>query len=77
MKMEERDRLIQDEGIKKGLKLSLVSAVRKQKDEQIKADTIADLFGVNIEEVSEIATLAEANPDWTDLQIAEELVRQR
>ena len=83
MKMEERDRLIRDEGLRRGKaegraegEARLVSIIRKKVSKSMSAADIADLLETGCEEVERTMELLGAHPDWTDLQVAEELLRQ-
>ena len=83
MKMEERDRLIRDEGLRRGKaegraegEARLVSIIRKKVSKSMSAADIADLLQTGCEEVERTMELLGAHPDWTDLQVAEELLRQ-
>ncbi len=81
MKMEERDRLIRDEGERIGREAGraegrtlLISIIRKKAAKGLDAAAISELLETEEEEVGEIMSLAELHPDWSDLKIAEELV---
>lgn len=81
MKMEERDRLIRDEGERIGREAGraegralLISIIRKKAAKGLDAAAISELLETEEEEVREIMSLAELHPDWSDLKIAEELV---
>lgn len=81
MKMEERDRLIRDEGERIGRaegraegRALLISIIRKKAAKGLDAAAISELLETEEEEVGEIMSLAELHPDWSDLKIAEELV---
>ena len=81
MKMEERDRLIRDEGLRQGKaegraegEARLVSIIRKKVSKSMSAADIADLLETGCEEVERTMELLGAHPDWTDLQVAEELL---
>ena len=91
MKMEERDRLIRDEGLRRGRaegkaegraegraegEARLVSVIRKKVSKSMSAADIADWLETGREEVERTIELLGAHPDWTDLQVAEELLRQ-
>lgn len=80
MKMEERDRLIRDEGerlgLDKGKKSSLISIIRKKFDKGMDITEIADLLEADKEEVEAICRLLDRHSEWTDLQIAEALIKQ-
>ena len=73
MKMEERDRLIRAEGRAEG-EARLVSIIRKKVSKSMSAADIADLLETGCEEVERTMELLGAHPDWTDLQVAEELL---
>ena len=73
MKMEERDRLIRAEGRAEG-EARLVSIIRKKVSKSMSAADIADLLETGCEEVERTIELLGAHPDWTDLQVAEELL---
>ena len=75
MKMEERDRLIRAEGRAEG-EARLVGVIRKKVSKSMSAADIADLLETGCEEVERTMELLGAHPDWTDLQVAEELLRQ-
>lgn len=84
MKMEERDRLIRDEGEKIGKaegraegKVSLVSIIRKKALKGLDAAAISELLETGQKEIREILDLAESHPDWSDLEIAAELIRRQ
>lgn len=83
MKMEERDRLIRDEGLRRGRaegraegKAELISIIRKKASRGMAAADIADWLETECGEVERILELMGTYPDWTDLQVAEELVRR-
>ena len=83
MKMEERDRLIRDEGLRRGRaegraegKAELISIIRKKASRGMAAADIADWLETECGEVKRILELMRTYPDWTDLQVAEELVRR-
>ena len=91
MKMEERDRLIRDEGLRRGRaegkaegraegraegEARLVGVIRKKVSKSMSAADIADWLETGREEVERTIELLGAHPDWTDLQVAEELLRQ-
>ena len=83
MKMEERDRLIRDEGLRRGRaegraegKAELISIIRKKASRGMAAADIADWLETECGEVERILELIGTYPDWTDLQVAEELVRR-
>lgn len=83
MKMEERDRLIRDEGLRKGRaegraegEARLVGIIRKKASKSMPAADIADWLETEREEVERTLELLGAHPDWTDLQVAEELLSQ-
>ncbi len=87
MKMEERDRLIRDEGLRRGKaegraegraegEARLVGVIRKKVSKSVSAADIADWLETGREEVERTIELLGAHPDWTDLQVAEELLRQ-
>lgn len=83
MKMEERDRLIRDEGLRRGRaegraegKAELISIIRKKASRGMAAADIADCLETECGEVERILELMGTYPDWTDLQVAEELVRR-
>ena len=83
MKMEERDRLIRDEGLRRGRaegraegKAELISIIRKKASRGMAAADIADWMETERGEVERILELMGTYPDWTDLQVAEELVRR-
>ena len=83
MKMEERDRLIRDEGLRRGRaegraegKAELISIIRKKASRGMAAADIADWLETERGEVERILELMGTYPDWTDLQVAEELVRR-
>ena len=96
MKMEERDRLIRDEGLRRGRaegkaegraegraegEARLVGVIRKKVSKSMSATDIADCdiadwLETGREEVERTIELLGAHPDWTDLQVAEELLRQ-
>ena len=73
MKMEERDRLIRAEGRAEG-EARLVGVIRKKVSKSMSAADIADLLETGCEEVERTMELLGAHPDWTDLQVAEELL---
>ena len=75
MKMEERDRLIRAEGRAEG-EARLVGVIRKKVSKSMSAADIADWLETGREEVERTIELLGAHPDWTDLQVAEELLRQ-
>lgn len=82
MKMEERDRLIRDEGLRRGRaegraegEARLVGIIRKKASKSMTAADIADCLETGCEEVERTIELLGAHPDWTDLQVAEELLR--
>ena len=75
MKMEERDRLIRAEGRAEG-EARLVGVIRKKVSKNMSAADIADWLETGREEVERTIELLGAHPDWTDLQVAEELLRQ-
>lgn len=79
MKMEERDRLIRDEGLRKGRAegdARLVSIIRKKASRGMEASEIAGWLEMESREVERTLELININPDWTDLQVAEELLRK-
>lgn len=79
MKMEERDRLIRDEGLRRGRaegKAELISIIRKKASRGMAAADIADWLETECGEVKRTLELMRTYPDWTDLQVAEELVRR-
>lgn len=79
MKMEERDRLIRDEGLRRGRaegKAELISIIRKKASRGMAAADIADWLETECGEVKRILELMRNYPDWTDLQVAEELMRR-
>ena len=79
MKMEERDRLIRDEGLRRGRaegKAELISIIRKKASRGMAAADVADWLETERGEVERILELIGTYPDWTDLQVAEELVRR-
>jgi hypothetical protein len=79
MKMEERDRLIRDEGLRRGRaegKAELISIIRKKASRCMAAADIADWLETECGEVERILELIGTYPDWTDLQVEEELVRR-
>ena len=83
MKMEERDRLIRDEGLRRGRaegraegKAELISIIRKKASRGMAAADVADWLETERGEVERILELMRTYPDWTDLQVAEELVRR-
>lgn len=79
MKMEERDRLIRDEGLRKGRAegdARLVSIIRKKASRGMEASEIAGWLEMESREVERTLELININPDWTDLQLAEELLRK-
>ena len=73
MKMEERDRLIRAEGRAEG-EARLVGVIRKKVSKSMSAADIADWLETGREEVERTIELLGAHPDWTDLQVAEELL---
>ena len=73
MKMEERDRLIRAEGRAEG-EARLVGVIRKKVSKNMSAADIADWLETGREEVERTIELLGAHPDWTDLQVAEELL---
>ena len=73
MKMEERDRLIRAEGRAEG-EARLVGVIRKKVSKNMSAADIADWLETGSEEVERTIELLGAHPDWTDLQVAEELL---
>ena len=73
MKMEERDRLIRAEGRAEG-EARLVGVIRKKVSKSVSAADIADWLETGREEVERTIELLGAHPDWTDLQVAEELL---
>lgn len=75
MKMEERDRLIREEGEVKG-KTPLISIIRRKAAKGMDAAGIADLLETGQEEIEAVQALAQTHPEWTDFQIAEVIVRQ-
>ena len=92
MKMEERDRLIRDEGEKIGRvegkaegraegraegKASLVSIIRKKALKGLDTAAISELLETGQKEIREILDLAESHPEWSDLEIAAELIRRQ
>ena len=83
MKMEERDRLIRDEGLRRGRaegraegKAELISIIRKKASRGMAAADVADWLETERGEVERILELMRTYPDWTDLQVAEELMRR-
>lgn len=79
MKMEERDRLIRDEGLRRGRAegdARLIGIIRKKASRGMAAADIADWMETERGEVERILELMRTYPDWTDLQVAEELVRR-
>lgn len=81
MKMEERDRLIRDEGLRRGRaegraegKAELISIIRKKASRGMAAADVADWLETERGEVERILELMRTYPDWTDLQVAEELM---
>lgn len=79
MKMEERDRLIRDEGLRRGRAegdARLVNIIRRKASRGMEVSEIADLLEMQRAEVEAILEVFRAHPSWTDLQVAEELVRR-
>lgn len=79
MKMEERDRLMREEGLRKGRAegdARLVSIIRKKASRGMEASEIAGWLEMESREVERTLELININPDWTDLQVAEELLRK-
>lgn len=72
MKMEERDRLIRDEGRVEG-KAELIRIIRKKASRGMSAADIADLLETECKDVERILELIGMHPDWTDLQVAAEI----
>lgn len=84
MKMEERDRLIREEGELKGEirgeikgKTPLISIIRRKAANGLNAAAIAELLEIGQEEIDEVLSLEQEHSDWTDFQIAEALVRRK
>ena len=84
MKMEERDRLLRDEGLRKGRaegraegKAELISIIRRKASRGVSVSAIADLLETECGEIEKILELIQAYPDWTDLQVAKELLIQK
>ena len=79
MKMEERDRLIRDEGLRRGRAegdARLVNIIRRKASRGMEVSEIADLLEMQRAEVEAILEVFRAHPSWTDLQVAEELLCQ-
>lgn len=79
MKMEERDRLIRDEGLRRGRAegdARLVNIIRRKASRGMEVSEIADLLEMQRAEVEAILEVFRAHPSWTDLQVAEKLLCQ-
>ena len=81
MKMEERDRLIRDEGLRRGRaegraegESRLISIIRRKVSRGMGAAEIADLLEIPCAAAEKMTEAIMLHPDWTDLQIAEELL---
>ena len=89
MKMEERDRLIRDEGLRRGRaegkaegraegraegESRLIGIIRRKVSRGMGAAEIADLLEIPCAAAEAVTEALMLHPDWTDLQIAEELL---
>ena len=85
MKMEERDRLIRDEGLRRGRaegrvegrvegESRLIGIIRRKVSRGMGAAEIADLLEIPCAAAEKMTEAIMLHPDWTDLQIAEELL---
>ena len=76
MKMEERDRLIREEGERKGETKSLISIIRKKTEKGYGAEKIAADLEMKKEKVILILEALEKYGDRTDREIAEMMVEE-